>query len=561
MGAPAPEGALVPTLMLPCRVDRPFAAPIGRSPTVPALPTMGWAALSARNESVAAFAAELPARAPASSPEAVAALADGAAGAAQELEALADAAEVAGEAAPPGLTAALAAVALPPCLLDKGMLSQHHPGLRGQVDVFAAAWDLVEDAAEGRRRLADVRPGVVLRLAPPGTPAAQQLQRQCHEWLHGTEHHPVPQALHQQRSQQLQAFSNAMVSAKAGEGSGQAQAVGARAAAPLLLAAAAASCTRSATTSRQCPLTLCPLPPPRRPPPRLQAASAAAATNPHTATLLRFAAQGWAYFEPLSCRPALRVRMAGHLRGFCGAAWRRVVGAWPGLPASPRSLPLALAPRTPPRPFRPPPNQALLRTFAPVADIRIDCCLGPATSLPAVSLACVLATGGMHIERNEQAGLAELFSVLAGLCSAGSLQHLRPLLKGVTVCYSLSNKALEPFTDPITGDEVIRISQEVRPGKAPLRCRRTWCLGGWQLPHVPRQPALGFIGCHAPQAGHPSLPIPSACRRRPSTARPPARAPPCAASPTWASPPSRSPCSRPPPCRCWAWVRAPAPPS
>ncbi len=182
---------------------------------------MSWAALSAPSAAVAALAADLPARAPASSAAALQALANGQEGAAEELAALADAPEVACDAPPPGLTGALAAAPLPYYMLSQDVLTRRHNSMRGTMDICSAAQGQVDAAAAQRERLGAVRPAVAVRAAPPGSPEAQQLAQQLQLWLYGTQRRPVPEALRQQRQQQRHDFQRGMVGAGRGRPAGR----------------------------------------------------------------------------------------------------------------------------------------------------------------------------------------------------------------------------------------------------------------------------------------------------------------------------------------------------
>lgn len=102
-----------------------------------------------------------------------------------------------------------------------------------------------------------------------------------------------------------------------------------------------------------------------------------------------------------------------------------------------------------------------------VAGIRIAGCLGPATSKLAVIMGWLLSAGaGAHELRAERPSVVELLGVAGMLYSMGSLSQFQAQLRGLTVWYGKTKDAsVQPFTDRTTGDDLIRISMEVRPGR------------------------------------------------------------------------------------------------
>ena len=98
-----------------------------------------------------------------------------------------------------------------------------------------------------------------------------------------------------------------------------------------------------------------------------------------------------------------------------------------------------------------------------VAAVRVAACLGPATTKGAIHLGWMAGRGaGAAVARTQMDGLGELCSVITGLCAAGSVAHLAPLLCNVLIAFTKSkDKALRDFTVPTAGDVLIRRAIEV----------------------------------------------------------------------------------------------------
>lgn len=175
-----------------------------------------WDLKSAKDPGVAAFVAHFQGAAPARSdglPAAVLAGGAEAATAEAELEALATADEVAVEALPPEVAAGLRPIPIPSCCIQRTHISSRNPYHAGLDHVFKSLTELAGGAVAAGISLPHVHAAAVIRIAPPGSAAAQSLALRRHRFLHGTDRAPLSQPVQRARQGAMDAYCAGLVGA------------------------------------------------------------------------------------------------------------------------------------------------------------------------------------------------------------------------------------------------------------------------------------------------------------------------------------------------------------